>query len=331
MPRRRVVVTDYNFPDLECERLAASDCDAEFLAFQCKSAAEVAEAVSGAAVAAVQFAPFGAAAAKAMAPNSVVIRYGVGYDNIDIEAAADNNIAVGYVPDYCVSEVAEHAAAASLSLLRRLPSLDSSVRSGEWKAVSAGKGIKPFSECVFGFLGFGNIGRAVHNRIKPFGFKFLVADPVFTDAEAEPDIEIAQQDRLFRESDAISIHAPLNSETAGLVCAETLAKMKRNAVVVNASRGGIVVEADLAATLKAGKIGGAALDVFQEEPLPPDSPLLDAPNLLLSPHAAWYSDAAIGRLQGLVADDIRRALSGMPLRCPIPLMHPAGVNEVQKN
>ncbi|MDE0304053.1 MAG: C-terminal binding protein [Albidovulum sp.] len=317
MARRKVVVTDYNFPDLECERAAALECGADFFAFQSRNSSEVAEAVAGASVAAVQFATFGSEAAEAMSPNATVIRYGVGYDNIDIAAASDRNIAVGYVPDYCVSEVAEHTAAASLSLLRKLPGMDSSVRNGEWTAVSSGRGIKPFSECLFGFLGFGNIGRAVYERLKPFGFKFLVADPIYADSESESGYDTADKGRLFRECDAISIHAPLNSKTSGIVCTETLSTMKPNAVVVNASRGGIVVEADLAAALKSGKIGGAALDVFREEPLSANSPLRDAPNLLLSPHAAWYSDSAIGRLQSLVADDIRRALTGLPPRCRI--------------
>ena len=317
MTIQKVVVTDFSFSDLDLEREAALECGAEFLEFQCRSATEVAKAVAGAKVAVVQFAVFDASAAKEMAPNATVLRYGVGYDNIDTEAAASNNIAVGYVPDYCVSEVADHAAAASLSLLRKLPSLDSSVRRGEWKSTSAGKGIKPFSECVFGFLGFGSIGRAVHSRLQGFGFKFLIVDPIIAKTGAEQGVEIASLDRLFRECDAISIHAPLNSETAGIVCAETLSKMKPNAVVVNASRGGIVVEADLAEALRAGTIGGAALDVFSEEPLPASSPLRDAPNLILSPHAAYYSDSAIGRLQKSVAEDIRRALSGQPPRCRI--------------
>ena len=314
MPRRRVVVTDYTFPDLDLERAAALECGANFFDFQCKNAAEAAEAVVGASVAIVQFVPFGEAALKAMAPNAAVIRYGVGYDNIDIDVAADSNIVVGNVPDYCVSEVAEHSVASSLSLLRKLAHLDSSVRKGEWKPVSVGKGIKPFNECVFGFLGFGNIGKAVHARLKPLGFNFLVADPIYSDSGNELEIEIVNPDRLFRECDALSIHAPLNSDTAGIICSETLSKMRPNAVIVNASRGGIVVEADLAAALKAGKIGGAALDVFQEEPLPESSPLRDAPNLLLSPHAAWYSEGAAGRLQSLVAEDIRRVLSGLPPR-----------------
>jgi D-3-phosphoglycerate dehydrogenase len=123
---------------------------------------------------------------------------------------------------------------------------------------------------------------------------------------------------LFATADAVSLHAPATAETTGLVNARLIATMQSHAVIVNAARGQLVVEADLAAALKAGTIGGAALDVFEAEPLPAASPLRDAPNLILTPHAAWYSDAAIARLQGLVAGDVARALRGEPPRRPVP-------------
>lgn len=315
---RSVVVTDYTFPDVSREEQAARSGGAEFAAHQCKTAEDVARAVAGADVVAVQFAPFTQAAANAVAPGATVIRYGVGYDNIDLDATTAHGLKVGYVPDYCPDEVADHTAAAALALLRKLMPLDASVRAGEWAAVKYAKPLKPFNETVFGFFGLGRIGRAVHDRLAGFGFRFIASDPMLSDDEAaELGVEKVDAGGLLRNADIISLHAPATAETTGYFNAERLAAMQPSAMLINSARGQLIDEADLAAALKQGTIAGAALDVFAEEPLPATSPLRDAPNLLMTPHAAWYSDAAIGRLQGLVAEDISRALRGEPPRRPV--------------
>lgn len=315
---RSVVVTDYTFPDVSREEQAARSGGAEFAAHQCKTAEDVAQAVAGADVVAVQFAPFTQAAANAVAPGATVIRYGVGYDNIDLDATTAQGLKVGYVPDYCPDEVADHTAAAALALLRKLMPLDASVRAGEWAAVKYAKPLKPFNETVFGFFGLGRIGRAVHDRLAGFGFRFIASDPMLSDDEAaELGVEKVDAGGLLRNADIISLHAPATAETTGYFNAERLEAMQPSAMLINSARGQLIDEADLAAALKQGTIAGAALDVFAEEPLPAMSPLRDAPNLLMTPHAAWYSDAAIGRLQGLVAEDISRALRGEPPRRPV--------------
>ena len=315
---RSVVVTDYTFPDVSREEQAARSGGAEFAAHQCKTAEDVAQAVAGADVVAVQFAPFKEAAANAVAPGATVIRYGVGYDNIDLDATTAQGLKVGYVPDYCPDEVADHTAAAALALLRKLMPLDASVRAGEWAAVKYAKPLKPFNETVFGFFGLGRIGRVVHDRLAGFGFRFIASDPMLSDDEAaELGVEKVDAGGLLRNADIISLHAPATAETTGYFNAERLAAMQPSAMLINSARGQLIDEADLAAALKQGTIAGAALDVFAEEPLPATSPLRDAPNLLMTPHAAWYSDAAIGRLQGLVAEDISRALRGEPPRRPV--------------
>lgn len=314
----KVVVTDYTFPALAQEQAAAQG--AEFSAHQCKTAEAVAEAVAGADVAVVQFAPFGPAAAAAVRPGATVIRYGVGYDNIDLAAAQAHGLRVGYVPDYCADEVADQTAAMALTLLRKLPALDASVRRGEWAAVKVCKPMKPFSETVFGFFGLGQIGRAVLGRLKGFGFRFLAADPGLGIADAAAlGVELTDAGRLFAQADIVSLHAPATPSTIGYVNAERLATMQPHAVIVNSARGVLIDEGALADALTRGVIAGAALDVFRAEPLPADSPLRSAPNLLLTPHAAWYSEAAIGRLQGLVAEDIARALRGEGPRKPVPM------------
>ncbi|TNC74864.1 C-terminal binding protein [Rubellimicrobium roseum] len=315
----RVAVTDWTFPTLDQEERAAREGGADFSAHQAKSAEDVAQAVAGARVALVQFAPFGEAAARAMAPGGTVIRYGVGYDNIDLAAARAYGLKVGYVPDYCADEVAEHTAAMALALLRKLPQLDASVRANDWAAVKVARPLKPFSETVFGFFGFGQIGRAVHARLRGFGFRFAAADPGLSTRDAEAlGVALMGPEELLREADVISLHAPATAETRGYFNAARLATMRPHAVLVNSARGQLIDEYDLAAALRDGTIGGAALDVFGAEPLPPGSPLRSAPNCLLTPHAAWYSDAAIGRLQSLVAEDVRRALRGVGPRKPVP-------------
>jgi D-3-phosphoglycerate dehydrogenase len=315
----RVVVTDYTFPDLAQEQAAAMAAGADFAAFQCKTAAEVTEAVAGADVAVVQFAPFGPDAARAVTPGATVIRYGVGYNNIDLPSAKAAGLRVGYVPDYCTDEVADHTAAAALSLLRKLPQLDASVRRGDWAAVKIAKPMKPFSQTVFGFFGLGQIGRAVLGRLKGFGFRFIASDPGLSAADADAlGVTLVDADRLLREADILSLHAPATSVTTGFFNAARLATMQPHALIVNAARGQLIVEEDMAAALTSGTIAGAALDVFHVEPLAADHVLRQAPNLLLTPHAAWYSEAAIHRLQQLVAEDIARALRGEGPRKPVP-------------
>ena len=317
---RRVVVTDFTFPGVAQERLAAEGGAADFSAHQASTAGEVAAVVAGADVIVVQFAPFGEEAAAAVKPGATVIRYGVGYDNIDLTAAKRAGLRVGFVPDYCADEVADHTAAAALALLRKLPNLDASVRGGEWSAVRIAKPLKPFSETVFGFLGLGRIGQSVRARLAGFGFPFIAADPGLDDARAaEAGVRLVDEDELLRSADILSLHAPATPATVGFLNAARLARMQSHAMIVNTARGSLIVEEDLAYALKSGAIGGAAIDVFHEEPLPADSPLRDAPNLLLTPHAAWYSEAAIDRLQGLVAEDIGRALAGEPPRRPVAL------------
>lgn len=315
----RVVVTDYTFPALDAEAAAARGQGAKFDAFQCKTADEVAAAVAGADVAVVQFAPLDRRAIAGLAPGAAVIRYGIGFDNIDVAAANDRHVVVGYVPDYCLDEVADHTVALILMQLRKLRQLDASVRRGEWAAVGVAAPLPAYAATVIGLLGLGQIGRAVLARLAPSGFRFIVADPLLDAAQARAvGADLVSADELIEQADVLSLHAPATPETTGFVNAARLARMKRNAIVVNTARGVLIDEPALAAALAAGTIAGAALDVFGAEPLPADSPLRTAPNLVLTPHAAWYSDQAITRLQQLVADDIAAHLRGDPLRRPVP-------------
>jgi D-3-phosphoglycerate dehydrogenase len=310
---KRVVVTDATFPDVAAERAAAEAGGASFERRDARTAEDVAEALRGADVAVVQFAPLTRAAVEGLAPGAAAIRYGVGYNNFDLAALRERGIRAAYVPDYCVDEVADHTAAAILALLRKLPQLDASVRRGEWAPVA--RPLPPFAQTNMGFLGFGRIAQEVRRRLQPFGLRFLAHDPYQPGQEG---VRLVDLPTLLAESDALSLHAPATPETRGVIGREALGRMKPTAVIANSARGDLIDEAALAAALSEGRLGGAALDVFVQEPLPPDSPLRSAPNLLLTPHAAWYSDKAVQSLQSLVADEIARALRGEPPRRPIP-------------
>jgi D-3-phosphoglycerate dehydrogenase / 2-oxoglutarate reductase len=319
MKKKRVIVTDYNFPSLELERRAAERCNATFEAFQCRSEEEVANAVASADVVVVQFAPLTRSALQEMAPAAAVLRYGIGFDNIDVSAARELRIIAGYIPDYCVEEVADHTVAMILACARKLSQLDRSVRSGKWEAIAVAGDIPPSSETTVGFLGLGRIGYAVLERLQAFGFRFLATDPAVNPSQAvRRGIKLVDRDELLADLDILSLHAPATAETRHFINSQSLRKMKPTAMIVNTARGGLIDEQALADALRDGVISGAALDVFEHEPLAETSPLRGAPNLLLSPHAAWYSSSSLARLQSLAAEDIERLLSGRPPRHTIP-------------
>lgn len=313
---KRVVITDATFADVAKEEAAAKAAGASFERYACKTADEVTAAIKGADVAVVQFAPLTRAAIAGLAPGATAIRYGVGYNNFDVAALNDHAVKAAYVPDYCTAEVADHTAASLLALLRKLPTFDASVRKGDWAAVGIAKPLKSFADTTIGFLGFGRIAQEVAARLAPFGFRFLAHDPYFTGQF--PRLTLTDLPTLLAGSDALTLHAPATKETTGIINAANLARMKPTAVLVNTARGDLIDEGALAQALTAGTIAGAALDVFLTEPLPLDNPLRTAPNLLLGPHAAWYSDVAVERLQSLVAEEITRALTGQGVRKPIP-------------
>jgi D-3-phosphoglycerate dehydrogenase len=313
-----VPVTDWTFPSLDPERAVLEPLGAQVVGLQCRSEEEARAALAGARVALVQFAPIGRGALAALAPGATLVRYGVGVDNIDLAAARELGVAVANVPDYCVDEVADHTAVLLLSLLRKLPALERELRAGGWAGIAAASPLPPLSQVRVGFVGLGRIGRAVLARLRPFGCRFLVCDPALAPVDAAAlGVELAGLDALLAESDAVTLHLPLTPTTRHLIDAARLAQMRPTAVLVNTARGGLVDAAALAAALTAGQLGAAGLDVFEIEPLPADSPLRAAPRLTLTPHMSWYSDAAIGRLQRMAAEEAARALRGQPLRCRV--------------
>jgi D-3-phosphoglycerate dehydrogenase len=225
----------------------------------------------------------------------LLLRPYVGYDDIDVDAATEQGILVANVPDTFIEEVANQTMAFILACNRKVVPLDRYMRSGAWPADrrgrNAGRPIRRASSLTLGIVGFGNIGRLVAERARPFGFTMLAFDPYVAPEAGEPfGVRLASLETVLRESDIVSLHVFLSRDTRGLMSAERLALMKPSAYLVNTSRGPVVDERALIATLQARQIAGAALDVFEHEPLPADSPLLQLDNVILSPHVASYSE-----------------------------------------
>ena len=313
----KITVTDATFPSLTHERAVADEFGAGFVEAKCASADDVIAAADGTDVLIVQFAQVTADAIARLAPGSLIVRYGIGLDHIDLGAAKAHGVKVAYVPDYATGEVADHTTALILTMLRCVVPLDQSVRDGKWDAVGVAGALLAFPETIVGFVGFGRIGQEVLSRLKPFGFKAIVADP-FADPEmlARLGVEAVDLDTLFDRADVVTLHCPLTPETRHVVNAARLARKPDRAALVNTARGGLIDPDALADALGSGQLRSAALDVFEMEPLPLDSSLRNCPNLILTPHAAWYSTSAIERLQSLAADEVRRHLTGQPMRRP---------------
>lgn len=210
-------------------------------------------------------------------------RAGAGVDNVDMDAATAAGVSVYNAPGGNTIAAAELTMALMLSLVRKVPAAERSVRDGKWdRAVFEGTQLR---NKLLGLVGAGRIGGEVAIRCRGFGMSAIVYDPYLPpERAAEIGAKLVDLDTVIENADVISCHVPLTGETRGLVNGEALSRMKSNAIVINASRGGVVHEADLAAALHRGEIAGAALDVYESEPLAADSPLRDAPNLVLTPH-----------------------------------------------
>jgi len=310
----RVVVTDHGFPDLQAEERALCEVGAELSVNQCRTVMEVAAAVREADAVLTQWAPITAEAISAMAHCKVIVRYGIGVDNVDLEAAGKRGIPVVNVPDYALEEVADHAMALLLSLARKLSQVTEQVRAGKWQTNPC-RPMRSLRGQTLGLAGFGNIARNVASRAQAFGIQVAAYDPfvpneVFEAAGVLP----VDFDRLLAVSDVISVHLPLTAETHHLFRSETFARMKPGALLINTSRGGVVHSGDLAEALAAGQLGGAGLDVLEQEPVAADSPLVSMPNVLLTSHCAWYTEDTLERLKRFAALEVVRALQGQPLK-----------------
>jgi D-3-phosphoglycerate dehydrogenase len=307
MPTFRVVVSDQVFPSVETERELLAGIDAELMVAD-GTVNGVAKLAADADGILNTYLPVDAKLISQLRRCRVIARYGIGVDNVDVEAAAHAGIIVTNVPDYCVEEVAGHAIALILALIRRVPQADSQVREGRWEL----EGLRPIhriSNLAFGLVGFGRIARKVASVIEALGGHVLAHDPYVSPAPGIPPLVTLGE--LVEGSDVVSIHAPLTPDTRGLFDAALIGRMPRGAVLVNTSRGPLVELQDVVEALRSGHLGGAGLDVFDPEPVDP-STIAEVPNLLATPHMAYYSEESILESQRKAATQVIKILTGVP-------------------
>ena len=308
----KVVITDCDHPSTDVEREIVTSAGFHVELGECRTEDEVVAAGEGAVALLAQYAPITDAVFQRLPGVRVVGRYGVGLDNIDVAAARERGIAVINVPDYCVSEVADHALGLILSLTRGIAALDRGVHAGVWD-VRLGGELRRSSDMRLGIVGLGRIGRALAQRAQSVGFDIVATD---TARPVVPGVPIVDFETLLASSDVVSLHVPLTPATRHLFDEPTLARMKRGAFLVNTSRGGIVDQRALVTAIRRGDIGGAALDVLEHEPIDPGDPLIGLPNVILTPHAAFYSRESLIEMKRSVASGIVAALA--PSECMRP-------------
>ena len=317
MSKTLIAITDSPFPSLNPAKKALARLDPEYRMAKSPNADDILAVARNADAILVTYAKLSGELLRQLKNCKAIGRFGLGVDNIDLPAAKKLNIAVNYVPDYCLREVSDHAMALLLALARKVPLANKLVQSGRWE-VPPIVPLRRLEGQTLGLVGFGNIPRALAPKAKAFGFKVLTHDPfVKSDMLASAGVEGVSFDNLLARSDFVSVHAPLLPATRGLMNAAAFAKMKKGAYLINTARGPLIDEPALIAALNSGHLGGAALDVVTTEPLAKDSPLLGRDNVVLTPHTAFYSVEALEELQTKCASDVARVLSGEKAVYPI--------------
>ncbi len=312
-----VPITDYVFPNLDPEHAVLGRMNAELRPAQCRTAEEVFAHVQGADAVLVCYAPVPGEVVRSLTGCRIIARYGIGVDNVDVPAATAAGILVTNVPDYCVDEVSDHSLALMLGLARKVTLADRRVRSGEWSVPGLGP-IHRLRGLTLGLVGLGKIPRALAPKACALGLRVIAYDPFITPSQvAGIDVGLVDLDTLLAQSDIVSLHAPLTSDTKNLINAENIKKMKPGVLLVNTARGGMVDIDALVEALRNGRVAGAALDVLPSEPPAKDSPLFGLENVILTPHAGFTSVEAVVELQTKAAEEVARALSGKPPRCPV--------------
>jgi D-3-phosphoglycerate dehydrogenase len=305
MTKYKVVVSDQVFPSVDVERDLLAGIDAELIV-----ASGDVDAVLGVAADADgilnTYLPWSAESIGRLEKCRIIARYGIGFDNVDLKAAADAGIVVTNVPDYSVEEVATHALALILASLRKVVTADGSVRTGTW-SIDNFRPIRRLSTLTVGLLGFGRIARRIAAPLEALGARIVAHDPYL---QPGPDLPpLLEMGELLAEADIVSLHLPLNDETRGIIGADALSRMRPGAILVNTSRGPLVDLDALAEALRSGTIAAAGLDVFDVEPL--DASRVDGvPNLIVTPHMAYYSEEALAESQRKAATQVIKVLTG---------------------
>ena len=308
----KAIVSDHTFPSLDLQRSVIEPAGFELIEIHplCVTEEDVIARCGEADALLVQWAPITRRVLKSLPKLKGIVRYGVGVNNIDLDAARELRIGVANVPTYCLEEVSNHAMAMMLSLARRIPQDHSGIARGGW-GVGPFLPIPAFLDMTLGLVGFGAIARCVAKKAQAFGFRIMAADPYLDDSLfAQNGVERTDMETLLKSADILSLHCPLVPATTHLIRRETIAIMKAGVLIINTARGAVILESDLVEALADGRVLGAGLDVFEQEPLPADSPLRGMPNVLLTSHAASVSTRAVKALQIKAGESARDFLQG---------------------
>jgi len=304
-----VVITDYVWESLDVEKKTLGEL-ADLVPLKTKKPEEFLDAAKDCDALLNTYAgPITADVMSKMPKCRIIARYGIGVDTIDLDAATQAGIIVTNNPTYCIEEVAEQTMALILASARKIPFYDRLVRSGRWE-VPPGKPIYRLAGRTLGLVGFGNIARQVAVRAAAFGMRVLYADPFVKEGQFDAPAKKTELDSLLSESDFVSLHPPLTPDTRQMMNDRAFSRMKPSAFLINCARGPVVDTDALVRALDAKKIAGCALDTTDPEPLPDPHPLRGRENVIVAPHAAWYSEQAMAGLQAGAPGEVRRVLTG---------------------
>ena len=311
-----IAITDYTFPDLSLEEAILRPAGVDIVSLKEKQPVEeLCALVRDADAVIVQFAAVTAEVIQSMAKAKAIVRYGIGYDNVDGAAARARGIPLCNVPDYCVDEVADHTLAFILAMTRQVVPNALLVREGKWGLATPVGGMSALKQLTVGIVGFGRIGREVVKRLLPFKTRVLVFDPAVPPEEIGKTgaVAAASFDTLLAESDIVSPHCPSIPATRQLFNTTAFAKMKQGALFVNVGRGDLADSDAVNAAIQSGHLAGAALDVFDPEPIPADHPIRQLPNVILASHIASASTPAVRTLRETAARIALAAVRGEPV------------------
>jgi D-3-phosphoglycerate dehydrogenase len=336
MARFKVVITDFDYGDNDIERAILEPIGAEVAALQAKSEDDLLEAVRDCDAVMNQYARVGARAISAMQRCKVIARYGIGVDIVDVEAATARGILVTNVRDYCTEEVADHAIALWLTLARKLPQYDRATHAGVWHWKS-GRPVRRLRGQTMGIVSFGRIGRAIAGRATAFGVRLLAYDPYLRAETIEASgVEPVGKEELLERSDVVMMQVPMTPETRHFLGPAEFARMREGAIVVNTGRGPTIDNKALYDALLGGRIAGAGLDDPEEEPAkrgrwdPNENPLFTLPNVIVTPHAAYYSEESIRLARETAASEVARVLTGERPKNPVNDLAPQSPEAVRQ-
>jgi D-3-phosphoglycerate dehydrogenase len=312
---KKAVVTDYGFDSLDVETNILEPLGCSLVGQKIgREPSQIIPLVKDADYVITQFGPVNAEVINAMQKAKVIVRYGIGVDNVDLKAAAAKGIPVCNVPDYCIDEVADYALAMTLDLTRKITANANKVKSGVWGLAVAPGAMFALKDLTVGVVGFGRIGRETANRLKAFKGKVLVFDPVVDAATIQAaGLTPVSLDELIRTSDLITLHCPSNEKTLYMINAQSIAKMKDGVMIVNTSRGTLIKTDDLLAAVQSGKVAAVALDVTDPEPIPAGHPLTKLDNVIITSHVASVSAKAVHALRSSAAQIVAAAHRGEKL------------------